>query len=412
MDQAVRDRAAAPAAGRDAAGGAFERAAGGAVIAVLFMGSTLLTPLYPLYRQAYRLSALELGLLYAVYVIGNLTALLFLGRLSDQAGRKPVILGGLALAAVSTGLFLMAQGPALLFAGRVVSGCAVGVGAGAATAWITEATPPARRAGAASVMTACNFVGLALGPALAGALAQYAPWPTRLSFVAYLALAAAVAALVPAARETLERRTAAAFSLAPRLGVPADIRLAFAAPAAAGFAAMAVVGFYAALGPGLIKTAVGVANRALSGAIVAGFFLVAAAAIVATRRLSGRPAMLAGLAAIPPGLGLLAAALALGSPPLMLAATVLCGAGSALSYRGGLAVANALAPAERRAEVASTYFICCFLGNSLPVIGVSALTRPLGERAADDIFAAVLSLVALGAVICSLAFRRPATATG
>src|SRR4051812_38741985 len=58
------------------------RLVGGAVIAVVFMGSTLLTPLYDLYRSAYGLSVLGLGLLYAVYVIGNLIALLFLGRLS------------------------------------------------------------------------------------------------------------------------------------------------------------------------------------------------------------------------------------------------------------------------------------------------------------------------------------------
>jgi MFS family permease len=259
-------------------------------------------------------------------------------------------------------------------------------------------------------MTACNFVGLALGPALAGALAQYAPGPLVLAFVAYLALVAGVAVLALTARETLTRgagadKAASHLNLKPRLGVPADIRLAFLAPAAAGFAAMAVVGFYAALGPQMIHQAIGVANRAVSGAIVAGFFAVAALAIVLTRKVSGRPALLAGLAAVPPGLGLLAAAQAMSSSPLMIAATAICGAGAALSYRGGLAVANGLAPADRRAEVASTYFVCCFLGNALPVIGVTVLTQAISARVADNAFALVLSLVAVGAIACALAFR-------
>jgi len=117
------------------------RLAGGMVVAVLFMGSTLLTPLYDMYRTSYGFSALVLVLLYAVYVIGNLAALLFLGRLADQIGRKPMVLAGLALAALSATIFLCARNLDWLFAARVVSGLAVGIGSGAAVAWITEFTP-------------------------------------------------------------------------------------------------------------------------------------------------------------------------------------------------------------------------------------------------------------------------------
>src|SRR4051794_30469318 len=109
-----------PALARQGLSGSAGRMVGGVVVATLFSGSTLLTPLYDLYRSTYRFSALVLVLLYAVYVIGNLTALVLFGRLSDQIGRKPVVLAGLGLAAASTLLFLTAQSPALLFAGRVV----------------------------------------------------------------------------------------------------------------------------------------------------------------------------------------------------------------------------------------------------------------------------------------------------
>jgi predicted MFS family arabinose efflux permease len=84
---------------------ATHRLAGAVVIASLFMGSTLVTPLYELYRARYHLDELMLVLLYAVYVVGNLSALLFFGRLSDQLGRRPVVLAGLGLAAVSAAVF-------------------------------------------------------------------------------------------------------------------------------------------------------------------------------------------------------------------------------------------------------------------------------------------------------------------
>jgi predicted MFS family arabinose efflux permease len=407
MDLVTRDRAGSQSRlqGResDVRIGLTGRMVGGVVIAALFMGSTLLTPLYDLYKELYRLSAVELSLLYAVYVLGNLTALLFLGRLSDQVGRKPVALAGLVLAGVSAALFLAARGPGLLFAGRVVSGLAVGIGSGSATAWITESTPEPRRARAAATMTAFNFLGLTLGPVAAGALIQYAPLPLRLPFLVYLALLALTAAATLAPKETAPRK--GGLDLRPRLGVPKGARLRFVAPAAAGFTAMSVVGFYAALGPSLVRQALNLDNRALASLVVADMFLVAAVVIVLTRRVGARAAMLAGLALTPVGLGLLTAAQAFGSTLLMLGGATVCGGASALGYRGGLGSANALAPPDRRAEVASSYFVCCFLGNALPIVGVAVLSRAWGAPMADRTFAAVLTVLAVAAMACNLAFE-------
>ncbi|HEX5184882.1 MAG TPA: MFS transporter [Allosphingosinicella sp.] len=399
-----RRRAHAPRASTSRSG--LGRLTGGIVVAALFMGSTLLTPLYDLYRSDYRFSALMLVLLYAVYVVGNLAALLFFGRLSDQIGRKPMLFAGLALAAASAILFLAAQGLATLFAGRIVNGLAVGIGAGAATAWITEFMPAERRTDAASLMTSFNFAGLALGPLLAGPLVQYAPAPLRLPFIAYLALLAGVGVLAAIPPETLAER--APLSLAPRLGVPRGARLAFLAPAATGFCAMAVVGFYAALGPTTIRDDLHIANRAAAGAIVAELFIVAAVLILATRRVSARAVMRAGLIATPIGLALLVLGERTASVPILLVATAACGIAGALGYRGGLAVANDLAPPERRAEIASLYFVCVFCGNALPVIGVGILVQAASPPVADLAFACLISAIAVAALAASLAMRTRA----
>jgi MFS family permease len=370
---------------------------GGAVIAVLFMGSTLITPLYDLYAKTYGLSVVAVGLLYAVYVVGNLIALLFFGRVSDQIGRRPIVLVSVALAAVSTLLYLFAHTPAMLFIARAVSGLAVGIGSGAATAWITELTAPPRRAGAASVMTAFNFIGLALGPISSGVLVQYAPAPLQLSFEVYLFILAALVVAVASNPETLRRHSR--LSLHPRLGVPRAVRWQFIAPAAAGFAAMALVGFYAALGPSTLQQALHVSNRAVSGAVVAELFIVAVLVIIATRNMPARTSLQLGLLSMPVGVALLVVAQRSGSMPLMLLSSAVCGFSAALGYRSGLAVASGLAPEERRAEVASTYFVCCFLGNALPIIGVTALTQRVDASGASLVFAIVLSVIGITALV-------------
>ena len=43
--------------------------------------------LYPLYEQAFHFSHIMLTVIYAIYVVGAVTAMFFFGHLSDQVGR-------------------------------------------------------------------------------------------------------------------------------------------------------------------------------------------------------------------------------------------------------------------------------------------------------------------------------------
>ena len=74
-------------------------------LAVIFVGAIMPTPLYPLYRQAFGFSGVMLTLIYAVYVVGNLAALLFFGRLADQIGRRAVSLPAIGFGIASTVAF-------------------------------------------------------------------------------------------------------------------------------------------------------------------------------------------------------------------------------------------------------------------------------------------------------------------
>jgi Major Facilitator Superfamily len=375
--------------------GALWRVAG--MIAVVFMGSTLVTPLYVLYRQAFGFSAITLTLVYAVYVVGNLAALTLLGRLSDQIGRRRVALPAMGVAAIGALVFLFADSTGWLYLGRILSGFVNGLGAGAGTAWLAELDDD--KAHATVVATAGNFAGLAAGPLLSGVLAEYAPWPLHLSYVVYLVIVGIVAALIARTRETVEQpvESLRQVSLEPRLGVPAGIRHKFIAPAATAFATFAFVGFYAALAPSILADGLHVKNHAVAGAVVFELFIVAMVAVIATRRLDSRTTMLGGLALLVPSLALVVAAEFFASMPVLLAATALSGVAAALGYRGSLQVVNQIAPADRRAEVVSSYLVTCFIGNSLPVIGVGVLTAVSSSVLATTVFAVVTGLIAIAA---------------
>ena len=387
---------------------------GVAGIASLYMGSTLPTPLYPLYRHQFGFSEFVVTAIYASYVIGNLTALFALGRVSDQVGRRPTTLIAFAVLFASVLCFLGSIGTVWLFIARTLNGLAAGLGAGALTAWIAELEPSHNKARAAIVASTGNLAGLGLGAIIAGLLAQYGPWPLRTSYVVYLMMLLIIVALTLAMPEGVEHtvRDVNDLSLRPRIGVPRNIRLAFIAPAAMAFATFALGGFYAALTPGLLSQRLQQHNLAVVGALVALFFGIGALTAAGTGKLTPRPAMLISTIMLLIGLALLVTAEHMRSMVTLVIATVTSGAATALGYRCSLQIVNEIAPAAQRAELVSSYLLVCYTANSLPVIGVGLLSLVISAVSAHRAFAVLLA--ALAVLACAIGWRflpeRPRTA--
>lgn len=254
-------------------------------LATVYAGSTLPTPLYLDYRHAFGFSDIVLTLIYASYVLGNLTALFAFGRLSDQLGRRTVTLSALGIAVASTLLFGFAAGTAWLFGARIFSGPAIGIAAGTLTAWIAE-LHPAGKEGATIVTAAFNLAGLGAGAIVTGLLSRYGPSPLHFVYFVYLGALGLIAALVAGSQETVKEKTEARdVSQRPRIGVPKELRLAFVSPAATAFATFALLGFYAALAPGLLATALHQTSNAVAGAVVGELFVIATATVLVTSAL-------------------------------------------------------------------------------------------------------------------------------
>ena len=69
------------------------------------LGNTLPTPLYVLYQEKFGFSTLMITVIFAVYAAGVMVALCLWRRIRP-AGRRPVLLAGLAFSAISAVAFL------------------------------------------------------------------------------------------------------------------------------------------------------------------------------------------------------------------------------------------------------------------------------------------------------------------
>jgi MFS family permease len=373
--------------------------------AVTMLGTTLPTPLYVIYQAQWHFSTSLITLIFAVYAVGVLVALLLAGRSSDQVGRRPVLAAAIVLSVVSAVTFILAPGVGWLFLGRVLSGLSAGLMTGTATAALTETARAGSGRRASLVATTANMGGLGLGPLLAGLLAQYAPRPTVLPFVVQLGLVAIAGLGLLVVPETVTERSALSLKFRG-FGIPEAAKAEFIAAGVAGFAAFSLLGLFSSLVPSFLGGVLHDTNHAVAGAVVFLAFAVAACTQLAGSRLPSRPVMLAGLGGFLAALALIVAGLSAASMPLFLVATVVSGVAVGAVFMGSLATANRVAPPETRGQVLSTFFVFAYVGLTVPVIAVGYGSQAFSDFRAVLVCAIALAVIALGSMAI---IRRVAT---
>ncbi|MET9348796.1 MFS transporter [Streptomyces termitum] len=370
---------------------------GGSVFVVCMTGTTLPTPLYPLYQEKFGFSELTVTVVYAVYAFGVLGVLLLAGNASDTVGRRPALRWGLGFAAASAGCFLAADALGWLYAGRLLSGLSAGLFTGAATAYVMELAPPGGAARATLVATAANMGGLGCGPLLSGLLAEYAPEPLLLPFAVHLALVAAAALVLRRLPETVAERRPLSAVRPRRPALPPEVRTVFVPAAVASFVGFALFGVFTSVAPAFLGRYLHVDNHAVTGLVVALAFFASIAGQTAAGRVGPVRSLPLGCAVLLAGLALLSAALLTDLLVLVVLAALVGGTGQGLAFRAALSAVAAASPADRRAAVISSLFVVAYTGISLPVIGVGLLAGPLGLEGAGQVFLACMLLLAASA---------------
>jgi predicted MFS family arabinose efflux permease len=317
-----------------------------------------------------------------------------------------VLLAGLGMSALSAVAFLVANSLPLLLVGRVISGFSAGIFTGTATATLVDLAPSGGQERATLVAAMANMGGLGCGPLLAGILAQTAALPLRLPFWVDLGLLLPAVAGVLLMPEPV-RRSGPVRWRPQTLSVPASVRTIFIRASLAAFAGFAVLGLSTAVSPAFLGKVLSIHNAAVVGLVVFGVFAASTAGQLLLEVMPGSRALPVGCAGLIVGMGVFAGGLAASSLGLLVLGAMLAGAGQGLSFRAGLSGVTAASPPERRAEVASSFFVVAYVAISLPVIGEGVLADATTLRAAGLGFAGVVAAIA--AVVLVLLAGQPAS---
>jgi MFS family permease len=355
-------------------------------LAVMALG-TVPSPLYGLYQDRDGFSLFMVTVIYAVYAVGVIGALLLAGHLSDLYGRRRLLLISLGVAIASAIVFVAWQSLAGLLTARLVNGISIGIVASTATAYLADlhaiGRPQAAPATAQLTASSVNVGGLGVGALAAGLLAEWVARPLTtpyLVFLGALVIGTIGVAFAPETRESPEPRPR---YRPQRFSVPQADRSRYFAAALSTFVAFAANGLFAGLAGLFLAQELGYPSLALAGAALCAVFGAGVAAQFLTATWSTTRELAVGMAAIVLGIGLAVVAVWLRSPSLALFITggALIGAGSGAIFRGAVGTVMSISPPERIAESLTGVFLSAYVGISLPVVGAGiALTRDVSPK--------------------------------
>ncbi|WP_235498006.1 MFS transporter [Frankia sp. R43] len=160
------------------------------------LDNTVVNVALPSMQRDFALSAAGLEWVATSYILAFSSLLLLGGRLTDLFGRWRVLLLGLAVFAVFSGVAGAADTSLALILARLAQGAGGALALPAALAILAADLDERDRHLGAGVLTAAIAVALALGPAVGGTITQYAHW----SWIFYLNLPVCALAMLLAAR--------------------------------------------------------------------------------------------------------------------------------------------------------------------------------------------------------------------
>lgn len=363
------------------------------------------TPLYHLYQEGLQFSSATLTLIFGIYALSLLAALLTVGSLSDYLGRKPVIFVALLLDMAAMQLFIHADSVAWLIAARTLQGFATGM----ATAVLGAALLDTDRQQGPLVNSVAPLLGMACGAMGTSLLVEFAPLPLQLAYWILFGLFAMQALAVWRLPETVGRVPGAWASLRPTLHVPPQARRALWLSLPVDVAVWAMGGFYLSLAPSLVRAATGSTSNLIGGALVAVLTLSGAIAIFSLRNRPAEKILRLGASLLVVGVVLILTAVHNASLVLFFFGTLVAGSGFGSGFLGALRSVVPLALPHERAGLMSAFYVLSYLAFCLPALLAGNLTRTFGLIATTDGYGVVLILLALGALL-GLLLQRPAKA--
>jgi MFS family permease len=367
---------------------------------IFTMGTSIVTPLFPLYQDRFALSNGEITLLFAVYSLTVVPTMLIFGNVSDRLGRKWVILPALGTITAASVLLSFADQVPLLFVGRILQGVAVGGMLGVGTAFVVDHAREAARERAAAIAGLGFRLGFGLGPGIAGLVAQYSADPIHRPFQLHAVVMVIAIAAVVLSPETISRGGAVSkFSV----GVPAGQLAAFAAFLAPAVFMMSFLdATLLSVVPLYMADTLGVTNVALIGLV--GFLVLGMGGVtpILFRSLEPRRAVMLGVGSAATASLMVVGAAGFDSVALVIVAAGLIGLLNGLILQGATAICGVSVPLRERGRLISALYMCAYSGT-VPTIAFGYLSQFIGLTGA--LAAASVAALTIATVVLTVGRR-------
>jgi EmrB/QacA subfamily drug resistance transporter len=140
------------------------------------LGTSIANVGLPTLAQAFNASFQEVQWIVLAYLLASTTLIVSVGRLGDITGRRRLLLTGIVLFTVASGLSGIAPTLWLLIAFRAVQGLGAAIMMALSMAFVGETVPKAKTGSAMGLLGAMSAIGTALGPSLGGVLIAGLSW--------------------------------------------------------------------------------------------------------------------------------------------------------------------------------------------------------------------------------------------
>ncbi len=373
------------------------------ITASFLAGSSAPTPLYTLYQAEWGFSPIVVTVVFGIYAVALLGALLVFGRLSDHVGRRPVLIAAIAVQAASMLVFATADGVAALIVARIIQGLSTGAAIAAVGAGMIDIDK--LKGGIAN--SVAPPMGTALGGLVGGLMVHYLPAPAQLVYLVLGAVFVLQGVGIYLMAESNPPRGGALASLKPQFSVPAATRGALLLAIPVLVAVWAMGGFYASLGPRLVHAVFGLDASLLGG--IALFVLAASggATVLVLRKLEPRSTLTFGAAMLLVGTAIVVVALGERSAIAFYLGTALAGIGFGAGFQGALRSVVMLAQPHESAGVLAIVFVVSYLAMVAPsLVAGWAIVETGNILVTAQGFGGVVMLLAALALAGSLVRRR------
>jgi len=375
------------------------------------MGTALISPLYPLYQEAWQLRTSDISLIYVLYMLGALCGLLFMGRLSDTLGFRAVMLLGLLLGWGGTLLTMLAWDLTSLNIGRFAVGLSSSLIVTSASVGLMQISKGDNSQWVSMMTSFLLAFGFGLGPLTGGVIGQWLPYPLVVTYIPTLVLCLlAVYGLlrielkpqVLPAGGTLSWRT-----FLPRLtGTSRADAWPFILTCACPFFAFGMFGLYASMSPLFLEKMLPWHGPVVSGTAIGVILLASAGTQLLCARLPVRWCGLLGLLAVVVSNALLILNFKAGSSLVFMLGVCATALGHGLCLLAGISMVNRIASPAQRSGLISTYLVCGYVGSIAPLFGVGWIADHYGLPTAITLFGGTVIVVATPIALCFFLHSR------